>query len=308
MTIALTGGTGFVGRMVLDQAIPCGIPLRALTRRKPPDVRGVEWVHGDLDHRTALARLTHGAQAVIHIAGLTRATDQDAFHRVNVLGTQTVLEAARAAGVGKLVVVSSLAAREPELSAYGRSKAEAEILVTASGLPSVIVRPPAVFGPRDADMLELFRMAKRGFLPLPPPGRASMINVRDLARLLLLLADPATASWAEMVGAQALEPDDESPNGYSHRELAGMICAAVGRKKVFAPHLPYRMLSLAAHADERIRGSRAKLTADRASYMAHADWVVSPQNRPPSELWRPQIIAREGLAQTARWYEQEGWL
>lgn len=299
--VALTGGTGFVGRMVLDRAAERGLAVRALSRREPPEVAGVDWVRGDLNNRAALAELTDGAASLIHIAGLTRAVDPAALHAANVLGTQTVLEAARAAGVRHFVFVSSLAARKPELSAYGRSKADAEVLVRASGIPFTIVRPPAVFGQRDTEMLELFRLAKRGIVPLPPPGKASLIDVRDLADLLLAI------SAGDGKGV-VYEPDDGADDGYTHRQLAGMIAAAVGRESVFAPHLPKWLLQAAAQADSFTRRGDVRLTPDRAAYMAHPDWVIEPARRPPGELWQPRISAREGLVETAQWYGAEGWL
>lgn len=299
--IALTGGTGFVGRMVLDRAAERGLAVRALTRREPPPATGVEWVSGDLTNRAALAELANGAGALIHVAGLTKAVDPAAFHTANVTGTQTVLEAARAAGVRHFVFVSSLAAREPELSAYGRSKAGAEVLVRAGGIPFTIIRPPAVFGPRDTEMLELFRLARRGVVPLPPPGRASLIDVRDLADLLL------AAAASEGQGA-LYEPDDGAEGGYTHRQLAGIIAAAIGRRGVFAPHLPGWLLQTAARVDGLVRRSEAKLTPDRAAYMTHPNWVVDAARRPPAELWRPQVTARGGLAEAAQWYLVEGWL
>lgn len=287
--------------MVLDRAAEQGLALRALTRRAPPALAEVKWVSGDLTNRAALAELADGAGALIHIAGLTKAAEPAAFHAANVIGTQAVLEAARAAGVRHFVFVSSLAARKPELSAYGRSKADAEVLVEASGISFTIVRPPAVFGPRDTEMLELFRLARRGVVPLPPPGKASLIDVRDLADLLLALA----ASEGE--GA-LYEPDDGAGEGYTHRQLAGMVAAAVGRESVFAPHMPKRLLQAAARLDSLTRRDDAKLTPDRAAYMAHPDWVIDPAKRPPAGLWQPRVPARDGLAGAARWYEEEGWL
>jgi nucleoside-diphosphate-sugar epimerase len=136
-----------------------------------------------------------GTEAVIHVAGLVSTTDPDEFERANVLGTMNMIEAARA-GVPRFIFVSSLSAREPELSAYGASKARAEMLIKASGLDWTIIRPPAVYGPRDAEMFELFRAAKWGVVPVPAGGRASMIHVEDLARLLLALIPAGRRSTA----------------------------------------------------------------------------------------------------------------
>lgn len=141
MTIAVTGATGFVGQALLDRAAKAGIAVRALTRRAQEPRPGVEWIKGDLDARAALTRLVSGAEAVIHVAGVVNAPDAAGFEHGNVTGTLNVIEAALAAGVPRFVCVSSLSAREPDLSAYGASKARAERLVMASGLDWTIIRP-----------------------------------------------------------------------------------------------------------------------------------------------------------------------
>lgn len=303
-TLAVTGATGFVGRAVLEAAGGAGLRVQALARRLPAGQapRGVSFVRGDLADRTALAELTRGADAVIHIAGLTRTLNDRYFETVNVLGTQTAMEAARAAGISRFVFVSSLAAREPQLSAYGASKARAEALVQASGLYWTIVRPPAVYGPHDAEMFELFQSAARfGIVPLPPGGRTSLIHVDDLARLLI-------ACTGDRAVGQVLEPDDGHPGGYSQPQLAQLIGQAAGRKRVLTPQLPAAALMLAAKLDRLVRRGNAKLTPDRARYMSHPDWVARAAYHPSPELWQPQIDAGHGLAQTAAWYRRAGWL
>nr|MDQ2879262.1 SDR family oxidoreductase [Pseudomonadota bacterium] len=186
--IAVTGGTGFVGGHVLDLALGAGHQVRALTRRPQRDRTGVTWVEGALDRPDSLAALVAGASAVLHVAGVINAPDRAGFAAGNIEGTRAVIAAAQNAGIRRFVQVSSLAAREPELSAYGWSKREADALLMASSLDWTIVRPPAIFGPRDHEMLELFRLAKWRVIPLPPAGgRMSVIAVEDLARLLVAL-------------------------------------------------------------------------------------------------------------------------
>ncbi|BBC74104.1 epimerase [Altererythrobacter sp. B11] len=260
-------------------------------------------MRGDLLDRVALADLVQGADTVLHIAGAVNAADFAGFHACNVEGTERVVEAARAAGIARFVQVSSLSAREPGLSDYGRSKYLAEEVVQASGLDWVIVRPPAIYGPRDREILELFRTAARwGVVPMPPRGRASVIAVSDLARLLLALA----CAPGQLTGA-IVEPDDGRQAGWSHRDLGKAIGRAVGRR-VWVPHVPASVLHLAARADRLLRKGGAKLTPDRARYMAHPDWVCSPSNAVPEAFWRPEVDTAEGLAATARWYRAQGWL
>ncbi|MGD9472133.1 MAG: NAD-dependent epimerase/dehydratase family protein [Novosphingobium sp.] len=302
MSIALTGATGFVGQALLDTAQHAGTPLRALARREQAGRSGVDWLGGDLADRAALKALVTGTEAVIHVAGVVNAPDPAGFEAGNVTGTLELVEAALAAGVPRFVFVSSLAAREPQLSAYGASKQRAEKIVMASGLDWTIVRPPAIYGPRDREMFELFRAARWGVVPLPPPGRLSLIHAEDLARLLLALVP-----GGEDVTHRILEPDDGRENGWNNRELARLIGAAVGRRP-WTPHMSRPLLRGAARIDGMLRRGRAKLTADRVRYMAHPDWVVSKGARPPAALWTPRIETREGMKATARWYRAQGWL
>jgi uncharacterized protein YbjT (DUF2867 family) len=165
MKIALTGGTGFVGSTLIDQALAKGHEIAALARRPQEDRKGIDWVGGDLGDKDSLRQLVGGTDLVIHVAGLVKARDKAAFELGNVTGTLNLIEAARAAGPERFIFVSTLATREPDISAYGASKAQAEKLVKASGLDWTIVRPPAVYGPRDAEMFDLFRAAKWGLVP-----------------------------------------------------------------------------------------------------------------------------------------------
>ena len=302
MSIAITGGTGFVGRALIDCALAQGYPVRALARRTQPAREGVAWVEGDLANPAALAELVAGTEAVIHVAGLVKAAARAEFEAANVRGTLAVLRAALAERVPRFVFVSSLSAREPALSAYGSSKARAERLVRAAAIDWTIVRPPAVYGPHDREMFELFRAAKWGVVPMPGNGRASVIHVDDLARLLLALV-PARESTARAT----FEPDDGMPGGWDHHALALAIGAAVGRRPRVL-HVSRGMMERAARADMWLRKGGAKLTLDRVGYLAHPDWVVSRGATPPRELWQPRLETREGLKATARWYRGQGWL
>ncbi len=303
MTLAITGATGFVGQTVLDEAERREVPVRALVRSPQSPRSGIEWIEGGLGDPEALAALFKTASAAIHIAGLTNSVDPEAFYSANVEGTAAMIAAAKAAKVKRFIFVSSLAAREPGLSAYGASKAQAEKLVEASGLDWTIIRPPGVYGPRDVDYFEMFRMAKLGFVPLPPRGASSLIHVGDLARLLLALVDAPPA----LVRRKIFEPDDGREGGWAHAELAQAIGNAVG-KRVYAPHLPKLALELAARIDRLARGDGARLTEDRVGYMAHPNWVARFDRQVPDRVWRPEIPAPEGLRTTAEWYRAEGWL
>jgi nucleoside-diphosphate-sugar epimerase len=300
MKIAVTGGTGFVGARLLLQLAEGDDEVRALTRRPMEAGRNISWVDGALDRPDSLRQLVEGADVVIHVAAVISGRTAADFDPCNVEGTRLLASAAREAGVGRFIHVSSLAAREPDISLYGASKAKSEAAVRASGLDFAIVRPPAVYGPGDKETLELFRWAKRGLVLLPPEGKASIIHADDLARLLIALARQPALSGA------VYEPDDGS-GGLTHRQLAQTLGAAVGRKGV-AVSMPKPALRLGAAIDQWMRGREAKLTRDRAAYFCHPDWISDPAKGVPLEVWRPSISLAQGMAATVLWYRAQGWL
>jgi uncharacterized protein YbjT (DUF2867 family) len=302
--IAITGGTGFVGRSVLEEGIRRDQLIAALTRNHASLFsEKINWIKGGLENQFSLEDLVGEANTVIHIAGLTNTPNPSAFEDANVKGTSNIIRAMKQTGARNIIFVSSLAAREPSLSAYGMSKAGAEKLIQESGLNWTIVRPPAVYGPHDKDMLELFKFAKFGFLPLPPNGVASIIHVSDLARLLWdLVATPE-----ELKLGYTFEPDDGKPGGWGHKELAIAIGGSVGKRIIPFQLAPF-LLHLIAFFEKLFRGSNAKLTHDRVSYMCHPDWRSRRDFRVPSSIWQPLIDGKEGLASTADWYQSEGWL
>lgn len=292
----MTGATGFLGGHVLRRALEAGHDVRALARKPQPPQDGVEWMAGSLDDVASLTTLCDDADAVFHVAGVVNG-DSATFDTGNRLGTVAML----AAAAGKRFVhVSSLAAREPQLSTYGASKRAAEDAVVASALDWRIIRPPAIYGPGDTDNLELFKFAKWGVVPLPPGGRMSVIHADDMARLVLALA-------VSDAGRVLYEADDAMPGGWSHADFARAIGSAVGRRVVTVP-LPSALVRVGARIDGTLRGGKAKLTADRAAYFCHPDWVIDPARRPPTDLWTPQIATAAGLAATAAWYREAGWL
>ena len=301
MRLAITGGTGFVGSHLIDIALAGGHQVNALTRRDQPLRDHLKWVPGDLGDRSALEELVGDADAVIHAAGVITARSAEDFEKGNVAGTLAMLAAATAGGVQRFVHVSSLAAREPNLSLYGASKLHAEELVHDSGLDWVIVRPPAVYGPGDKETLELFRMAKLGVMLMPPKGRVSVIHVHDLSRLLLALATYSAPSHI------LIEEDDGKRGGWTHREFARALGRAVGTRPAIVSS-PGILLRLAARADQLLRRDKAKLTVDRAAYFSHRNWVVEPKRACPPSLWRPAVGTDQGLGETAQWYREQGWL
>ena len=303
-TVAITGATGFVGGRMLDLMVREGYDARALTRRRQDDRPGVEWVRGALDNEDSLGRLCTGADMVLHIAGVVNAPGRAGFEAGNVTGTLAVVEAAKQAGTKRFIHVSSLAATQPQLSIYGETKAKAEKIVATSGLDWTIIRPPAVYGPGDGEFLDLFKMARLGFVTMPPDadGRLSVIHVEDLCRALLALLPEQ-----EDLTAQIFEVDDGEPGGWTQADFAKAIGAAMG-KRISVVGIPKALLRFGAVADRMVRRDKAKLTQDRVNYFCHDDWTIDPRKQMPRQLWRPTIKTRDGLQSTADWYRQNDWL
>ncbi len=305
--VALTGATGFIGRHTVHR-LARDHRVRALVRTPAEDLAalGVETVRGDLDDDAALARLVRGAEVVLHLAGAVHARDRRTFFRVNADGSERLAHAAAAARVSRFVLVSSLAAREPHVSAYAASKAEAEARVLAVGRPFelVIVRPPAIYGPGDRATLDLVRGLARGLLPLPAArrGRFSLLYVEDLAELLVRLVD------APGLDGLVLEPDDGRTGGWGWDELAAVATTVTGRpvRVLPIPRPLAWLLALAGEVAARLRGTAPPLPRDRLGQLYHPDWVCAPQALCHLPDWRPRVDLAEGLRRTLDWYRASG--
>jgi nucleoside-diphosphate-sugar epimerase len=302
-TIALTGGTGFVGQRLIPHLLAQGHDVRALARQAQADSEKLNWVCGDLDNLAALHILCAGSDAVIHLAGVIKGRNSADFDRGNVAGTANMLRAAADTGVLRFLHISSLAARQPQLSHYCRSKAEAETKVRGSGLDWTILRPPAVYGPGDRETLALFKAAKGLVLPIPAGDqRLSWIYVEDLCAAI-------GAALAPAVNRQLIEVDD-GMGGRSHRQFAETVAKAVGGSpRILA--LPRWLLSSFGQLTAlicKITGKATILTPGKIREIFHQDWAVTSQLLQQSTAWRPSTSLDEGLAQTAVWYHRAGWL
>lgn len=271
---------------------------------------GVTWVAGDLDDATALARLCAGADALIHGAALIKAVRAADFFAVNVGGTRAVLDAARQASVPRLLLLSSLAARAPHLSAYAASKrASEDVLVQdfAQDFAWTVIRAPAVYGPGDRETLKLFKTLRWRLALLPnAAARVSLIHARDLSAGLAASLD-AGASHGRI-----LDICDQAPGGRRLADLYGMAAGLLGVRPWLMP-VPRGLLLTAGALNEglgRLTGTPPMLSRGKARELAHPDWVTDSGAHHLCAIanWRPAIGLEAGLAQTLAWYKAHGWL
>jgi dihydroflavonol-4-reductase len=318
----VTGATGFVGSHLVEALLAHNWRVRCLVR----DTSVLKWIptddvtliNGDVTRAGEnLERAVRGVSVVFHLAGVTSATDDSAYTTVNVEGTRNIVNAMqKAAPDALLVFCSSLAAAGPAttkrplnetdepdpVSAYGRSKLTAERIVVESGLQHLIIRPPTVYGPRDRDILAVFRLVARG-LALRVAGegqRLSMVHAQDLAR--------GFASAAESDGRGLYYMTD----GFVHTWEASIqhIGRALGKQPRVISVGPgvAEFLSRAERLRASLFGSKPLLTPDRVVELSQANWTCDDTRARLDIDYESLIALPEGVKSTADWYRAKGWL
>ncbi|MFH1762959.1 MAG: NAD-dependent epimerase/dehydratase family protein [Gemmatimonadota bacterium] len=333
MRLLFTGATGFVGSHLVEAAT--ALPLGGLQPRTAPELRvlvrptsdlshleglDVERFTGQLGDAASLREATSGVDVVLHLAALTRAKTEEEFRAANETGTRSLLEAAVNAGsCRRFVYVSSLAAVGPAvegrpvtasdpprpLTAYGRSKLAGERACeeAAGDMDVLILRPPAVYGPRDKDLLTFFSLAARGILPVPsgPPRPLQMIFVSDLAQAIL------AAAYAEDVHGIYHAAD---PKAFSWAEVLDLIARAVGKKGRRIP-VPQSLLRIAGEVNGalgRAFGRPQIFDGDKVRELLAPGWLCETDRATKDLGFTAATPLGLGLRQTAEWYRKEGWL
>jgi nucleoside-diphosphate-sugar epimerase len=328
MIAVVTGSTGFIGSHLVDALLARGDTVRALVR--PETTAGVrdprvEQFEADLldDRSVRESRVWEGAAQVFHLAGVTRGRTLSHFRAGNVFPTANVLAglAARSGKRPHVVLVSSQAAAGPApaadsplretdrpvpVEAYGRSKLQAEQAVARykDDLPITIVRPAAVYGPRDRDFLAAFKQASRrvALHAVPRDHSFSVVHVVDLVAALLRAAErPATAGRTYFVAA-----DEPITWGQLYDEVA----AAAGSRPIQL-QVPHSAVRMAAHAGDLLSTltGRATLLNRNKAALARPRWWLCDASRAQADLeWRAAVPLQVGVRDTYNWYVDAGWL
>jgi 2-alkyl-3-oxoalkanoate reductase len=304
--VAVTGATGFVGPHLVSALARRHFRIRLLVRRwsPMPSLPGVEAeiVLGDLADESALRRLVDGADVVIHAAGLIKARAPADFMAVNRDGTARLSALAPEA---RFILLSSLAAREPQLSAYAGSKRAAEQVVAGRTGPWLAVRAPAVYGPGDRETLTYFRAAARGLAPRPrlDSARLALIYVEDLAEVLVAAVErPPSDSVYEI--------DDGREGGYGYGDMAAAAGAALGRgvRSVPVPRIAMEAVGWANGVRHALGGSAQILTRAKVGELFHPDWTVRDRRLAEALDFRARYDLEAGFRDTVLWYRRQGWL
>ena len=321
--VAVTGGTGFVGSHLVDTLCGAGIRPRVLVRdpSSPRWIadRPVEWVPGSLDDREALENLVAGSKTVIHLAGVVTADGAADFDRGNRDGTARLVGAIRSTATpARLVHVSSLAAVGPAptpeglgpeaepspVSDYGRSKLAAEREVRTLGEDSwwTIVRPPAIYGPRDTDMFEFFKMVDGGWATIPTGEHwLTVAYVADVVRCILAATVAQESGRIFHLG----EPDP-----YRMEAVFEQIAAA-GGKRFRTIRVPPAVVDVVAGIAVPLRRTglwRTALTRDKAREAREACWTARTADSLAELAVGDQTPLCSGAGQTWSWLREHGWL
>jgi nucleoside-diphosphate-sugar epimerase len=327
MKALVTGATGFLGGHLVEALVRRGDEVTALVRT--PAKAGlltrlkVRQVPGDLHDHEALLAASTGQDVIYHVAGLVAARNEVEFFRANREATANLIaavERTRGSSDARFVLVSSMAAGGPAprgkplrgdepprpVTQYGRSKLAGEALVRSSGLRWTILRPPMVYGPRDTEVLKVFKLVRGGLGLAPVFGDGSQelsaVYGPDLAQALI------AAATSERTAGRVYYPCH--PEVFESGDLVRNVAATLGRSVRLVP-LPAwlgRSILAVTGGAARLTGQVTILTPDKAHEFYQPAWTGDPEPLIQDTGWRPTHDLAQGLAATAEWYRSEGWL
>ncbi len=332
MKAYITGGTGFIGSHLVEYLVSQGYHVTCLIRKtsnlrwlnhlltaKSPQV---ELVTGDLHDSELPAQHVRDADLVFHLAGLTKAPDAATYDRVNAEGTKHLIEACLSAqtNLGRFVYCSSLAAVGPSrnttpntedvapqpLTDYGSSKLKGEMVVReyADQLPITIIRPPAVYGPRDVDIFLFFQMINRGVIPIlgDADKLLSLVHVKDLVAGIYIAAVSEGA-----IGETYFLTDGDI---HTWRGIERVIADALGKCpfKVKVPLFLLDCISIFTEAAAKITRQTPTLNRQKVRDLKQRFWICDSTKAQKELGYRPIYSLQKGIQETADWYRANGWL
>ncbi|UCC38974.1 MAG: NAD-dependent epimerase/dehydratase family protein [Candidatus Aminicenantes bacterium] len=326
MKVLVTGGTGFIGSRLVERLVQQGHEVRLVAKDRLNSVflesLGIELVLGDLNDGMNLDAMVEDAECIYHLAGMVRARFNRDYYEGNYLATKNFLKvcARSSKNLKRFVFVSSLAAAGPSrngklltedapcrpVSHYGRSKmlAEEEVLRYRDKLPVTIVRPSAVYGPRDREMYQYILLVKKHLQPLVGFGTKwlNLIYVDDLAEGLLLAGEHPNAEDETFFIAS------EAP--YATAEMGNAIAAILDLRPIpiHIPHFVVFSVGAIGEGIAKLTGKPIFFTIQKARESVQPGWICSVQKAKSRLGFSQRVSLLEGMRRTYRWYEESGWL
>ena len=326
MQVLVTGGSGFLGSWVCELLSKReGTEVRALVRRTSntkhlKTLSNVTLAEGSVEDARSVDDAAKGVDAIIHCAGLVKAKNEDELVRVNVEGTKNLVRSAKEHGAKRFVQVSSLEAAGPSrdgtpvavdqerpVTAYGRSKLAGEkaALEAKDAMRVVVLRPGAIYGPRDVEILDAFKSVKRGLMPTVAGGTAkgSFVWGPDCAAACI------RALEADVASGGTYFVDDGGPAD-SQREFLEMVEDALGRRALVRMSLPKGLLKTVAMGVEaygKASGKAVMLTREKADMLLQ-HFVCESSATQKDLAWKPEVPLRDGVRRAVVWYRENGWL
>ncbi len=324
MKALITGATGFIGSHLVEKLLLKGFEVTCLTRKasNPGWLQGLDLklVEGDCSDNDFLCRCLNGYDYVFHLSGLTKASSMADFYLVNTKGAENIINAVvkKNPNIKRFVYLSSLSAFGPKVDAsmptekqtpypvsdYGNSKLNAEkaVLKYSDVIPISIIRPSAVYGPRDREIFLLFKFIKRGVLPYWGNGHTSLIYIDDLIDAITLTIEKDLA-----VGNIYFISDGIA---YSNEEIIKEISSTLHARPLKIK-IPRKVLPTIGFFGERfsmITGKSSMINRDKIKELRYADWLCDITKAKNELCFEPKIGIKEGIKWTADWYRIHKWL
>jgi nucleoside-diphosphate-sugar epimerase len=325
MNIAITGATGFVGSHLAEYFVNQGHAVTCLVRKTSKlnylEKLDVSKIVGDMTFPETLSTFIKNQDIIIHSAGLTKARNENEYVEANAKSTENLLKTLKTyhQSIKRFILISSQAAVGPSqnreqlnetatlnpITAYGRSKAKAEkiALEFAQKLPITIIRPPAVYGPRDVDIFTYFKLIKKGMKPIIGyENTVSMVYVKNLVYSIGLAMNQSAA-----VGQTYNITDDGM---YTWGELADMIAYALNKNpiKIKIPSWTVVLIASFNAIYSTIFKKAVLLNRDKLLEMKQPYWLISNEKAKNEINYNPKYSTKDAIKETALWYEENSWL
>lgn len=324
MNAFITGATGFIGSHLADKLIQNSKwdEVKCLVRSQEKWLKGKDYtrIDGDLGSIKVIEHALHGVDVIFHNAAIVKASTQAEFDHANVDSTENLIHLAKKTGVKKLVILSSLAASGSSngtprvesdpmkpISMYGKSKRKMEQMihrVADNDLSITIIRPPAVYGPREEQIFTLFKIMNKGIAPIVGDGddpKISLLYVEDLIKAILLAADQNQAG----VHTYFISGDRDT----NWNEISEIVKTVLGKNMTTIKLRSTWVKNIAGIIETTATffGTYPVINREKANEMV-LEWTCSHQKAIDELHYKPDYTLEEGISRTIRWYKKHNWL